>query len=84
MSRIEIEAGGRRIVVDHDTELAHVAQTARDLWDHTAAGGGSAGPAFGFAHQQRWTPDVGDNNGGGSYRHLPFRPVTAQNGDSDE
>lgn len=77
MSRVEINAGGRQIVVDHDGELAHLADTARQLWDHTHGADDRHGPAIGFQTSQRYTPPVGDNNGGGAYRHRPFAPVNA-------
>lgn len=78
MSHIEINAGGRHIVVDHDGELAHLADTARRLWDHTDGAGDRQGPAFGFQADRRYTLPAGDNNGGGSYRHRPFAPVNAE------
>lgn len=54
MSRVEIDAGGRKVVIDHDGELAHLAETASKLWTETAGveparlGGG-----MGFATAQR-------------------------------
>lgn len=57
MSRIEIDAGGRKVVVDHDGELAHLATTARELWDHTD-GVEAEQPrgAVGFTTSQRYEP----------------------------
>lgn len=53
MSRIEISAGGRHIIVDHDGELAHVADTATRLWESTH-GTDSPGGGMGFTSTQRY------------------------------
>jgi hypothetical protein len=76
VSRVEIEAGGRRIVIDHDTELEHVKAAARELWDHTATTPTPAGPAYGFTHERRYTPDASATNNSG-WRQ-PWKPVTAE------
>jgi hypothetical protein len=57
MSRIEINAGGRHIIVDHDTELAHLERTARDLWDHTTGAEPDKPGAVGFTTGTRYEPD---------------------------
>ncbi len=75
MSRVEIEAGGRRVTVDHDTELAHIVQAAQELWDHTA-GTERPGPAYGFTTERRWTPDQPATNN--SAWRPPFAPVKAE------
>lgn len=59
MSRIEIEAGGRRITINHDGELAHLADTAHNLWQKTNGPEPSAGPAIGFVAEKapQWDHD---------------------------
>lgn len=80
MSRVEIEAGGRRVVVDHDAELEHLVRHARELWDHTATVPDEPGPAYGFSSDRRWSAETRPTNGGGGYTHRPFTPVTAEAG----
>lgn len=53
MSRVEINAGGRQIVVDHETELEHITKAAQQLWEATGSAEGRPGPAVGFAFGQR-------------------------------
>lgn len=55
MSRVEIEAGGRRIVVDADEPLHHTALEAQRLWDHTAGAAPTSAPGFGFVQPERRT-----------------------------
>ena len=59
MSRVEINAGDRHIIVDHDGELHQLTSEAFDLWTKThtpstALGLGSAG----FQADRRGTYDV--------------------------
>lgn len=57
MSRIEINAGGRHVIVDHDGELAHLATTATELWDHTdGAEPPRTGAGVGFTTAMRNEP----------------------------
>lgn len=76
MSHIEINAGGRHIIVDHDGELAHLADTARDLWDHPTTADDRPGPAVGFVTSQRHTPPA-SATAGGMDRNRPFAPANA-------
>ncbi|MEV4270572.1 hypothetical protein [Micromonospora aurantiaca (nom. illeg.)] len=55
MSRIEIDAGGRRIVIEHDGELEPLRQTALSLWEQTDCPD-RPGPAVGFQAERRYTP----------------------------
>lgn len=72
MSRIEINAGSRHIVVEHDGgDLAYVIDKAEALWKATEAAEPPPGPAYGFQADRRWTADTAPGNG--SY----FRPATA-------
>lgn len=49
MSRVEINAGGRHIIVDHDgTDLSHVAEKAEALWKAVEVPEPRPGPAYGF------------------------------------
>jgi hypothetical protein len=52
MSRVEINAEGRHVVVDHDGELPELADTAMKLWEH-AESYRPLGPAYGFASVER-------------------------------
>lgn len=82
MSRVEIEAGGRRIIVDADTDLHHVALEAQRLWDHTEGATTRNGPAVGFtAAPPRWTPDIPTTASGRRYSPGPFSPITAEQTD---
>ena len=83
MSRVEIEAGGRRVVIEHDTELAHITAAARDLWDHTVGVPEQPGAAYRFNHVQRPSREVGATNGG-RYTNRPFAPVTAREEDQHD
>lgn len=56
MSRIEINAGGRHVIVDHDGELAHLAKTAAELWDSTDGVPDDKPGAIGFTTGQRYEP----------------------------
>lgn len=56
MSRVEIDAGGRKVVVDHDGELAHLAKTASELWEATAGVDPQPRGAVGFVTAQRFEP----------------------------
>jgi hypothetical protein len=55
VSRVEIDAGGRRVSIEHDGELEPLRRTALDLWKDTE-GPERVGPAFGFQASARWTP----------------------------
>ncbi|MFI2663707.1 hypothetical protein [Micromonospora carbonacea] len=48
MSRIEINAGGRHIIVDHDGELEPLRLAALSLFEATATARDRLGPATGF------------------------------------
>lgn len=76
MSRIEIDAGGRKVVIDHDGELEPIQRTALALWESTAGPEPSQGPAIGFSAERRWTPAF-HPTGNGNYSR-PDAPVTAQ------
>jgi hypothetical protein len=57
VSRVEINAGGRHIIVDHDGELEPLARTVRELWDHTAgAEPDKPSGAVGFVTGTRYEP----------------------------
>lgn len=75
MSRIEINAGGRSIVIDHDGELEPLRQAALSLWQQTD-GPDRTEPAIGFRDERRWTPPVAPTQIG-QYGRPPFEPVTA-------
>lgn len=49
MSRVEINANGRHIIVEHDTELAYLAKTADELWRGTASPSEKLGSPVGFS-----------------------------------
>lgn len=78
MSRVEIEAGGRRVLVEHDAELAELAKTAEEVWSRTAVPDPSPGPAFGFQADRRWSPAVQPS----SARRAPY-PAPLQ-GEADD
>ena len=76
MSRIEINADGRHIIVDHDGELEPLRRSALELWQ-AAEAKKSPGPATGFQLiELRHTPSV-DPIGNGAYG-LPPAPVNAR------
>jgi hypothetical protein len=53
MSRVEINSGGRHVIVEQDSRDAEMlAKQALDLWLATAPDGIPVGPAFGFAQTQ--------------------------------
>lgn len=59
MSRIEINAGGRHVIVEHDGELSlePLRLAALGLWNDTAGPERPPGPATGFQlTERRWTP----------------------------
>ena len=72
MSRVEIDAAGRRVTIDHDGEIAHLAETAQRLWDHTASQD-KPGPAVGFTAERRGTRDTGETNGKWGRSFAPAR-----------
>ncbi len=82
MSRIEVNAGGRHIIVDHAGELEPLRAAALALWQATEAPPQSPGPAIGFVSQARHTPDVRPTSPDG-YGRPPFAPVTAQEAPDD-
>lgn len=69
MSRIEINAGGRHIIVDHTGDLPYLAEHALDLWTKAASDPPPPGPAVGFVAElaPQWN-------------HDRQRPVRAQDG----
>lgn len=67
MSRVEIDADQRHIVIDHDGELAPLVAAARDLWDHTNTPPKPPGPATGFTTAQRWSPTAPATSMGAMY-----------------
>jgi len=75
MSRVEINAGGRHIIVDHDGELEPIRQAAISLWEASESAAPSPGPAVGFQAERRWSADMraASNGAYGS----PAGPVTA-------
>nr|MDT0660842.1 hypothetical protein [Micromonospora sp. DSM 115978] len=76
MSRVEINAHGRHVIVDHDGELEPLQRTARELWEVTGnAGPERLGPAFGFQAPARYTPDIHPTGHGA--RSRPTAPVVA-------
>lgn len=77
MSRIEVNAGGRHVIVDHDGELEPIRAAALALWQATDAPPPPPGPAVGFVAQTRHTPDVRPT-AHGPYGRQPMAPVTAQ------
>ena len=59
MSRIEINAGGRHIIVDHDGgDLAYVVEKAEKLWQAVESPEKPPGPAYGFQAERRYTDAV--------------------------
>lgn len=57
MSRVEINSGGRHVIVDHDgTDLSHVVEKAEALWKSVEAPEPRPGPAYGFQAEKapRW------------------------------
>lgn len=83
MSRIEINAGGRHIIVDHDGELEPLKQTALAVWAAAEQVPDRPGPAFGFQADRRWTPEVLPTSPG-RYGSRTFEPVTAEHGQATE
>lgn len=74
MSKVEIDAGGRRVTVEHEGELAHLAETAQRLWQDTHAPERlSAG--FGLHGHTRWEPAP---VAGGAYSGRPRPRVTGE------
>lgn len=58
MSRIEINAGGRQVIIDHEGELEPIARTAFDLWTKAEGPEPRVGPASaGFQMERRGTWD---------------------------
>lgn len=59
MSRIEINADGRHIVVDHDSDLDTIKSAALDLWNATNTPRGTPSTAVGFNTQlaPQWDHD---------------------------
>lgn len=56
MSRIEINAGGRHIIIEHQGgELEPMRHTALSLWEATDSPRPSPGPAVGFHTDRRAT-----------------------------
>lgn len=78
MSRIEIDAGGRKVVIDHDGELEPIQRTALTLWEATAGPEPSLGPAIGFSAERRWTGDVRPAGNGRYGAPGPIAPVTVR------
>lgn len=78
MSRIEIDAGGRHIIVDHDGELEPLRLAALALWNDTAGPEPSPGPAVGFQADRRWTAPVEPLGHSAYDRGRPCAPVDAE------
>ncbi len=76
MSRIEVNAGGRHIIVDHDGELEPLRAAALALWRATETPE-RPGPAVGFTVERRSTREVAPT-ARGPYGRPPIAPVTAQ------
>jgi hypothetical protein len=60
MSRIEINADGRHVIVDHDgADLAYVIDKAETLWRAAETPQKSPGPAYGFQAERdrQWDHD---------------------------
>jgi hypothetical protein len=60
MSRVEINAGGRHIIVDHDgTDLGYVVDKAEQLWKNAETLDPRPGPAYGFQAEKapQWDHD---------------------------
>jgi hypothetical protein len=59
VARVEINAGGRHIIVDQPgAVLADVATAARELWQGVESPQPSPGPAMGFTTETRWHPPL--------------------------
>jgi hypothetical protein len=72
VSRVEINAGGRQVIVDHDgTDLAYVVEKAQRLWQDTEVEAPKPGPAYGFQAER----DNGLNLGWDKRRGGEFEPV---------
>lgn len=68
MSRIEINAGGRHVIVDHDGgDLAYVIEKTEALWRTTETPQVSPGPALGFQAEKA-----------AQWDHERTRPVRAE------
>jgi hypothetical protein len=79
VSRVEINAGGRHVVVDHQGELAHLAKTATELWESTAGAEPDSPAAVGFVTSQRFEPPPVSM---GSYAGRPRPTVTGEVSDA--
>jgi hypothetical protein len=79
MSRIEINAGGRHVIVDHDGELEPIRAAALSLWQASESRLASPGPAVGFTAERRGTYDVDPTGNGRSRRSVD--PVIARGAD---
>lgn len=77
MSRIEIEAGGRRIVVEHGGELEPMKQAALELWAAAEKAPDRPGPAVGFQAERRWSPGVAPAGNSAYDRGRPPAPANA-------
>jgi hypothetical protein len=59
MARITIHRAGHEITVEDSAasakDLVPIAQT---IWTQTHTGDVPPGPAFGFSHERRWSPDT--------------------------
>lgn len=72
MSRVEINANGRSVVIDHTGDLPYLAEQALKLWEQIEAPE-NPGPAYGFqAERARTHQPVG-----GQYRRNLSLPVEA-------
>ena len=77
MSRIEINADGRHVVVDHEGELEPIRAAALALWRDTDGPEPPAGPAVGFTADRRGTHEVRPTSYD-AYGRPPMAPVTAE------
>lgn len=80
MSRIEINAGGRHVIVDHDGELEPLRAAALALWRDTESAQPSPGPAVGFVQERRWSAQVAPLGNGAYNNGQPPAPINADIG----
>jgi hypothetical protein len=76
MSRIEIDADGRKIVIEHDGELEPLRRAALGLWSDTQKPE-RLGPATGFQQTQVRPTRPVSPSGNGAYSQPPA-PVNAE------
>lgn len=78
VSRVEINADGRQVIVDADGLVDDLAKVAISLWEH-AESYRPMGPAVGFASaDRRASYDLSVNGMGANRRVMPAEPARAE------